>query len=65
MLARIGQVIDKGVKRWLRLLVTMTFNSSDNHHASLSHSGAKWLQIWKRQPDGGCKLLHNIWNPDE
>ena len=25
----------------------------------------KWLQIWKRQPDGGWKLLQNIWNRDE
>jgi ketosteroid isomerase-like protein len=23
-----------------------------------------WLQVWKRQPDGVWKLLHNIWNGD-
>lgn len=26
--------------------------------------GGNWLQVWKRQPDGGWKLLHNIWNGD-
>lgn len=25
----------------------------------------KWLQIWNQQPDGGWKLLQNIWNRDD
>ena len=25
----------------------------------------KWLQIWKRQPDGKWRLLQNIWNRDD